>query len=267
MIKITLSETVTPVGYVVFAITLLSIGLAYWWLSAKKEKAGCVSVGLAAMLIWFLLMFPASISFSLFEGGTLPVRAAIIAFWIILAGAVVYIKRSKTIKFSWAIFLNVFFAIGGLMLAAMMGGMGYFVYLRLFTHEKDDAPLWAVFICIFFLSVLIMVIAGKILRGNKGNKDGKTEFNDLEEAKLTPDFVFGLDLSGQGFKNFPAEILKFENLVTLDLSNNQINTLPNDIARMKHLSTLKLSNNPISDQERALIRKMFPPEMELIFRT
>ena len=267
MIKTTISEAVTPVGYAVFAITLLSIGLAYWWLSGKKEKAGCVSVGLAAMLIWFMLMFPASISFSLFEGGNTPIRAAIIAFWITTAGVVIYVKRSKHIKFSWAIFLNVFLAIGGLLLAVMMGGMGYFVYLRLFTHEKDDAPLWAVFICIFFLGILIMVIAGKIFGGSNGNKDGKTEFDDLEEANLTPDFVYGLDLSGQGLKTFPSEILKFENLNTLDLSNNQINKLPNDITKMKHLSSVKLSNNPISDQERALIRKMFPPEMELIFRT
>jgi len=267
MIKITLAETLTPAGYAVFAITFFSIGFSYWWLSGKKEKAGCVSVGLVAMLIWFLIILPASISFTLFEGGATPVRAAIIAVWIIIAGGVVYIKKSKSIKFSWAIFLNLFLGIGGLMLAFMMGGMGYFVYIRLFTHEKDDAPVWAVFLCIFFLSILIMVIAGKILGGNKANKKGKSEFDDLAEAILTPEVVFGLDLSGQGFKTFPSEILKFENLNTLDLSNNQISTLPNDINKLKFLSSVKLSNNPISDQERALIRKMFPPEMELIFRT
>lgn len=207
------------------------------------------------------------ISLKLFEAGNQSIRIAIIACWLLLIAIVISVKRSKKIKLGWSIFINLFLALGGLMLLSMMAGMGYFVYQRLFTHQRDDAPLWSVFLCIFFLGVLLLVIIGQLFKGGKGNKEGKTAFDNLKEALLTPEVVLSLDLSGQNLTSLPVDVLKFSNLTSLDLSNNQISQLPNELARMGYLATIKLSRNPITDQERSLIRRMFPAETQIIFRS
>ena len=262
----TILMALTSGGYVFLLVTLLAIAIPYFLNSDKKPKPGCLAIGLGAIITWFILMFPAMITVQFFEHGNTIIRAAIIVGWLIIFGILIAIKRSKK-KLGWTIATYIFFAVCGVLLLVMIGGMGYFVYLRMFTHEKDDAPIWAVFLCIFFLAVLILVFVGQLFNRTKSNKDGKTEFDDLEEAKLTPDVVFRLNLTSKGLADFPEEILKFPNLAYLDLSNNQINKLPADILKLKFLTSIKLSNNPISDQQRAEIRKLFPPETELIFRT
>ena len=259
-------STIAPAGYVFFLVIALSFTTAYFWLAAKK-KARVLFVFLAGSALTFALLMPAMISLQLFEAGNQIIRIAIVACWLFLIAIVIAIQRSKKVNLGWSILINLFLMIGGLMLVGLMAGMGYFVYLRLFTHELDDAPMWSVFLCIFFLGVLILAIAGQLLNSGKRNKEGKTEFNKLKEALLMPEIVLWLDLSGQNLTSVPADVLKFSNLTNLDLSNNQINQLPNDLARLTHLATIKLSGNPISDQERSIIRKMFPPETQIIFRS
>lgn len=259
-------STIAPAGYVFFLVIALSFTIAYFWLAAKK-KARVLFVVLAGSALTFALLMPAMISLQLFEAGNQIIRIAIVACWLFLIAIVIAIQRSKKVNLGWSILINLFLMIGGLMLVGLMAGMGYFVYLRLFTHERDDAPMWSVFLCIFFLGVLILAIAGQLLNSGKRNKEGKTEFNKLKEALLMPEIVLWLDLSGQNLTSVPADVLKFSNLTNLDLSNNQINQLPNDLARLTHLATIKLSGNPISDQERSIIRKMFPPETQIIFRS
>ncbi|MBE9599354.1 hypothetical protein [Pedobacter sp. MC2016-24] len=259
-------STIAPAGYVFFLVIALSFTTAYFWLAAKK-KARVLFVFLAGSALTFALLMPAMISLQLFEAGNQIIRIAIVACWLFLIAIVIAIQRSKKVNLGWSILINLFLMIGGLMLVGLMAGMGYFVYLRLFTHERDDAPMWSVFLCIFFLGVLILAIAGQLLNSGKRNKEGKTEFNKLKEALLMPEIVLWLDLSGQNLTSVPADVLKFSNLTNLDLSNNQINQLPNDLARLTHLATIKLSGNPISDQERSIIRKMFPPETQIIFRS
>jgi len=175
-------------------------------------------------------------------------------------------KKIKTAKFLFKIMLKLFLLIAGGLLLVLIGGMGYFVYQRLFTHEKDDAPLWAVLLCIFFLATILLVIAGQLLNGGNGHKTGKTDFDNLKEALLTPEAVLRLSLVSGGFTTLPGDILKFKNLSYLDLSNNQLATLPAQLLELKHLATVKLSGNPVSDEERAKLRRTFPPELELIFR-
>ncbi len=267
MINTPLALVLTSGGYVFLLVAILSVCIPYYMLSDKKPKPGCLAIGLGAMISLFVLMFPAFITVQFFEHGSTMIRAAIIAGWIIIFGILIAIRRSKKANLGWSIATYIFFAICGGLLLMMIGGMGYFVYLRMFTHEKDDAPVWAVFLCIFFLAVLILVFVGQLFNRTKSNKEGKNEFDDLEEAKLTPDVVFRLNLVSKGLTDFPDEILKFPNLSYLDLSNNQINKLPADILKLKFLTSIKLSHNPISDQQRADIRKLFPPETELIFRT
>ena len=265
MINLIPALVLTSGAYVFLVVTLLSIGIPYFLNSDKKQKPGCLAIGLGAMITWFILMFPAMIALQFFEGGNTIVRAAIVVGWVVIFGILIAIKRSKK-KLGWTIATYIFFAVCGVLLLVLIGGMGYFVYLRMFTHEKDDAPIWAVFLCIFFLGTLITVFVGQLLNRTKANKDGKTEFDDLEEAKLTPEVVYRLSLTSKGYDAFPSEILKFPNLSYLDLSNNKIDKLPADILKLKFLTSIKLSNNPISDQQRAEIRKLFPPETEIIFR-
>jgi len=191
----------------------------------------------------------------------------IVVFIVLILSVRWWFRSKKRTEKSVSIFLYLFLGTGALMLTGMMGAMAYFVYQRLFTHEKDDAPMWSVLLCIFFLSVLLFVIIGNIFKDKKGRKDGKTDFDNLEEALLTPEAVSSLSLSGKGLSTFPSDIYKFINLINLDLSNNQLSTLPLQIADLKYLASVKLSNNPVDDQERARLRRNLPPELELIFKT
>lgn len=205
------------------------------------------------------------ISLTLFENGNTLIRAAIVLFWVLAAGLGWFYSRSKRTFSAISVMMSLFVGIGFLMLLGMMGGMGYFIYLRIFTHEKDDAPVWAVFLCIFFLAVLLLILLGKLFEG-KSRKIDKTEYNNLQEALQFPELVFNLDLSGQNLRSFPTQIFNFPNLAELDLSNNQFTTLPTEIGKMKKLSKIRLTNNPLTDQERANLRRSLPQELELIFR-
>ncbi|MCD0487701.1 hypothetical protein LPB86_05645 [Pedobacter sp. MC2016-14] len=257
----------TSGGYIFLLVTLLAIALPYYFNSGKKEKPGCVAVGLGAIIAWVLLMAPATISIQLFETGNTPIRIGIVCCWLVLLGVLIAIKRSKKANLGWSIAMYAFFAVGAVLFAIMIAGMAYFVYLRMFTHEKDDAPVWAVFLCIFFVAVIVLAVIGQLFNTKKLGKDGETDFDNLDKAKLSPEAVQTLSLSGKGYQKFPPEILNFTNLVNLDLSNNEINELPADILKLKYLASIKLSGNPIDDAQRSKIRKLFPPETELIFRT
>lgn len=66
---------------------------------------------------------------------------------------------------------------------------------------------------------------------------------NLKEAnQLNPDSVFYLDLSREGLKEIPVEILKFKHLKGLDLSNNKLDSLPANFLFPK-LEILNLNNN------------------------
>lgn len=255
---------ITSAGYLFLIISLLSVGLAKLWL-IKKKKSGNAILFLTSILIWFALMLPGMISLTFFESGNTIIRTAVVAFWVVVAGVCWFYSRSKKTFSVISLMMSLFVGIGFLMLLGMMGGMGYFVYLRMFTHEKDDAPTWAVFLCIFFLAVLLLIFLGKIFEG-KSRKIDKTDFNNLQEALQFPELVLSLNLSGQNLSSFPTQIFNFQNLAELDLSNNQFTTLPTEIGKMKKLSKIRLTNNPFTDQERAHLRRSLPQELELIFR-
>lgn len=260
--------SITPAGYLFFATIIISIFLAYRWLKKDKtENPGCISVGFVSVIIGSIIMFPVMISFQFFETGNSKIQIIVGAFWIILIGTIIYVVKSKNYKLLWTVVRYILYVIFGSLFLILVGGMAYFVYLRMFTHEKDEAPIWAVFLCIFFLAVLILAFVGIFMQNQKKMKDQLVEFKTLAEAKSNPDSVYILDLSNQNISSFPYEILEFKNLKSLDLSNNQLTELPFEISRMKNLFTIKLSNNPISDQQRAAIRKMFSPEVDLIFRS
>lgn len=257
-------SNITSGGYVLFLVVFLSFTGSYLWLSAKK-KANVLTVGLLGMVVCFVLLLPAMVSLQLFEQGNIFLRIAVVVGWVFVAVICWLIKRSKKIS-AGSILLYGFFAIGGVLLLILVGGMAYFVYLRLFTHERDEAPLWSVFLCIFFLSVLIIAAIGQLFTRNSGGKDDKTEFNDLKKALMRPEMVYALDLSGKGLTTLPADILKFANLRNLDLSRNQLTTLPSELTQLKNIVQIKLSGNPIPDGDRSSIRRIFPAETEIIFR-
>lgn len=264
MIRSALLLQITAAGYLFLIISLLSFGLAKLWL-IKKKKSGNAVLFLVSLLIWFALMLPGMISLTFFENGNTVVRAAVIAFWVLVTGVGWFFSSSKRTFSVTSLLMSLFVGIGFLMLLGMMGGMGYFVYLRMFTHEKDDAPTWAVFLCMFFLAVLLLILLGKLFEG-KSRKIDKTEFNNLQDAQKFPELVFSLDLSGQNLSSFPTQIFNFHNLAELDLSNNHFTTLPAEIGKMKNLAKIRLTNNPFTDQERASLRRNLPQELELIFR-
>jgi Leucine-rich repeat (LRR) protein len=70
-------------------------------------------------------------------------------------------------------------------------------------------------------------------------------FNSLEKAVANKDQVYKLNLSGQNLKEFPKEILLFENLQELYIAKNQIKELPTEINLLKNLQVLNLSRNKI----------------------
>ena len=54
-----------------------------------------------------------------------------------------------------------------------------------------------------------------------------------------------VNLEGQGLKEIPRVVFKFENLKKLNIENNQIRTIPDDIVKLKNLQELYLGNNKI----------------------
>lgn len=73
----------------------------------------------------------------------------------------------------------------------------------------------------------------------------KPVFNSLEKAVANKSQVYKLNLSNQKLKEFPKEILLFENLQELNLGKNQIKEIPQEINRLKNLQVLNLSKNKI----------------------
>lgn len=261
----------TPYGYGFLGILALSFLIAYVWLksSGKKEKMGCLSVGLTALVIWFVLMFPASISFSIIENGAKIAQIGVAVFWsvlLVLAAFIVFSKnRTRVKKVLLTIFKYVLFLIVLGLFLTMVGGLAYFVYLRLFTHEKDDSPIWVAFLCIFFLASLILAAIGLVIQTKEGKKKEKTTFYKLEEAKLKPDMVVELNLANAKIDEFPVAILQFKNIKFLTLSNNNISEIPNEVNKLQQLIGLDLSGNPISDVERNKIRKLLANQVEIVF--
>lgn len=261
----------TSFGYVFIGVILLSFFIAYIWLksSGKKEKLGCFSIGLTALIIWFVLMFPVSISFEIIKNGIAATRIGVAVFWILIIGFLAYAiftkNRNKVKKVISFIFRNVLFLIFLILFLILLCGMTYFVYLSVFTHEKDDAPIWTVLLCIFFVASLILAVFGLFIQSKEVKKKEKTTFYNLEEAKLKPEAVTELNLSKTKLDEFPLAVFQFSNLKFLILSNNNISEIPNDITKLKLLIGLDLSNNPISDLERNKIRKLLSKDVEIVF--
>lgn len=261
----------TLFGYGFIGEFLLSFLLAYFWLKSNKEddKSGCISIGIATMIIWFILMFPTFITFSIIENGTTFAKIGVAVFWLLILILIVYFRFAKnTTSIKKAIFTFfkylLFLIFSGLFLVLFFG-MAYYVYLRLFTTEKNEDPLWVIFLCIFFLATLILAGFGLLTRNKEEKKKEKSTFYSLEEAILKLELVVELDLSKAKLKMFPEEILGFKNLKFLILSHNEINEIPNEINKLQNLIGVDLSNNPISDSERNKIRKLLSNEVEIVF--
>ncbi|SFC61124.1 leucine-rich repeat domain-containing protein [Flavobacterium phragmitis] len=261
----------TPFGYAFIGVILLSFLLAYLWLKSShtKQKAGCLSVGFTALLIGFVLMFPVLFSFAIIQNGSEIGIIGVAVFWVLVLGLMVYFLTAKNttavkkVIFSilkYCLYLIVF----GLFLTLVLG-MAYYIYVRLFTTEKRDDPIWTAFLCIFFLASLILAGFGLLNRNKEEKKKEKTTFYSLDQAKLKSELVIELDLSKQQLKTFPEEILHFKNLKFLILSHNEISDIPNEINKLQKLVGLDLSNNPISDLERSRIRKLLSKEVEIVF--
>ncbi|MFB9078284.1 hypothetical protein ACFFLS_16750 [Flavobacterium procerum] len=261
----------TPFGYGFIGVLLLSFLLAYLWLrtSKKGEKLGCFSFGLTALLIWFVLMFPTFISFLIIENGNEIAQIGLVVFWILVLGFVVYLAVSKNTtrgkNIIWSILKYFLYLVFLGLFLVLFFGMVYYVYMRLFTTEKQGDPVWVAFLCIFFVAVLILSGIGVLSRNKEEKKKEKTTFYNLEKAKLKPESVIELDLTGAKLKVFPDEILKFRNLKFLTLSNNEISEIPNEITKLQSLVGINLSNNPISDQEKNRIRRLLSKEIEIVF--
>ena len=71
------------------------------------------------------------------------------------------------------------------------------------------------------------------------------KFSSLEEALENKDLACGLDLSSNGLKEFPKDILKLTKLNDLNLSNNKLESLPKELFEMPLLMSINLSSNNI----------------------
>ncbi|OIV42627.1 leucine-rich repeat domain-containing protein [Flavobacterium johnsoniae] len=261
----------TPFGYGFIGVLLLSFLLAYFWLKStnKDNKPGCISIGFAAMLIWFVLMFPTFITFTIIENGNEIAKIGVTVFWILVLALIVYFitakdtAKVKKVIFSFFKYLLYLIFLG--LFLVLFFGMAYYVYLRLFTSEKNEDPVWVSFLCIFFVASLILAGFGLLNRNKEEKKKEKSTFYNLEEAKRKPELVVELDLSKTKLEVFPEEILKFKNLKFLILSENEISEIPNEINKLRFLIGIDLSKNTISDQEKNRIRKLLSKEVEIIF--
>lgn len=197
--------------------------------------------------------------------GFVQVRIGIIAFCIVAITFVVYIIKSGNYRRIGPFLIQgCITVVVPLMILGMTGGMGYFLYLRFFTHEKDDAPVWATVMVSFFFVVLLLIPVGMYNQRKMNKHARKTTFVDLETAIHNPDLVMDLNLCNTNLTVFPQEILRFKNLQLLDLGQNQIQQIPDELRHMEKLASVNLSGNPIGDKERIRIRKSFG-EIEFIF--
>ncbi|MBE8725062.1 hypothetical protein [Flavobacterium hungaricum] len=261
----------TPFGYAFIALIFLSFLIAYFWLksSKKQNKPGCLSIGLTAFLIWFVLMFPTAFTFTIIESGNTYAQMGAAVFWCIILLFILYFvfvkDTSKGKRFIFSIFKYLLYLIFAGLFLVLFGGLAYYAYMRLFTTEKNDDPIWVAFLCIFFVASLIIAAFGLFIRNKESEKKEKTTFDNLEKAKLQPELVIELNLSNTNLKMLPEEILKFRHLKFLVLSHNEITELPNEINKLQQLIGIDLSNNPISDTERAKIRRLLSKNVEIVF--
>lgn len=262
----------TPYGYGFIGVFLLSFFLAYLWLKSSKEgeeKIGCLSVGFAALLIWFVLMFPTYFTFIIIENGNETAKIGLVVFWILILALVLYFRFAKdttivkNLIFKFFKYLLYLIFLG--LFLVLFFGMVYYIYMRLFTTEKNEDPIWPALLCIFFVASLILAGFGVLNKNKEETKKEKTTFYSLKEAKRKPQSVIELNLSKGKLTAFPVEILGFRNLKFLILSHNQISEIPNDINKLQKLIGIDLSNNPISDAERSKIRKLLSNEVEIVF--
>lgn len=261
----------TPAGYAFLGVPLLSCLIAFLWFRSpdRKEKGGCTSIGIMAFFLSIVFVFPVVYSVEIFEGGNQIARIGLAAFWIVVAvflGFIVFSKNKAQIsKIITMIFANCFMSIALGLFLVMFGGLTYFLYQRFFTTERDDAPVWATMVCIFFVGVLIISFIGFFIKDEKGSKKEKTFFVDLKKASLKPNSVIELDLSDTKLDVFPMEILQFRNIKFLILSNTNISEIPSDINKLKKLIGLDISKNPISATEITKIKALLSKDVELVY--
>ena len=261
----------TPFGYGFIGVLFLSFLLAYFGLKSydKKNKPGCLSIGFAGLIIWFVLMFPTFFTFSIIENGNAATKVGLVLFWAFVLALVIYFVTAKNTegvkKVIFTIFKYILYLILLGLFLVLFFGMTYYIYLRLFTAEKNEDPVWPALLCIFFVAVLGVIGFGFLVRDKEDKKKEKSTFYDLAEAKLKPQLVIELDLSKNKLSKFPEEILQFKNLKFLVLSHNEISEIPNDINKLHKLIGLDLSHNPISDLERNRLRKLLSKEVEIVF--
>ena len=81
----------TPFGYGFLGVLLISFLLAYFWLKSngKEYKLGCASIGIAGFIIWFVLMFPTFITFSVIENGNETAIIGLAVFWVLILALIV----------------------------------------------------------------------------------------------------------------------------------------------------------------------------------
>lgn len=71
-------------------------------------------------------------------------------------------------------------------------------------------------------------------------------YKNLGEAIESNDTVYVLDLSKDGLKEFPMEILKLKHLRSLKLSKNKLSILPEELVQLEKLEEILLSKNAFS---------------------
>lgn len=252
--------TITPFGYAFFGLIILSVFVSYKWLKKdKNEKPGCFSLGLSSLIVFCVLMFPLSFSIGFYESGNIPVKIAIITFWILLIGgyffAKIFKKTDSFWKIIWTVLKYIFGAIFLGLFCVLYFGMFYYIYKVLFTNEEQNFQLWAGFICVLFTSVLSLVIFSIPLTKKPFKRE--ITFYDLSKALKKPHEVTRLDLSEQNLVQFPTEILQMFNIQYLDLSLNSIKVVPLEIKNLSKLEDLYLKNNPIPVVDKVRMRKEF----------
>lgn len=252
--------TITLFGYGLFGLLLFSIYISYSWLKGSKEdKPGCLSVGFYTLVAFSALMFPFVFSVTLYENYSDYAKIGVIAFWVLVFGSYFYAKITNNTKHFWDFLLTivkyVLVAIFFVLFCILYFGMFYYIYKVLFTNQEVNFELWVGFLCVFFTSVLTLIIFSIPLM-EKSPKSEST-FYDLTKALKKPQVVTRLDLSEQNLSEFPLEIFTMPNILYLDLSKNNIRTIPFEIRNLKYLEDLYLKDNPISVVDKVKMRKEF----------
>ncbi|RLD74767.1 MAG: hypothetical protein DRJ10_16505, partial [Bacteroidetes bacterium] len=99
-------------------------------------------------------------------------------------------------------------------------------------------------IVIFILLFSIAIKAQDLLSNEQ--LDTCQVYSSVEEALLTPDNVFVLDLSANSLIELPKNIIKLTKLQRLNLSNNSITKLPEEFFELKLLQELNLEENRLT---------------------